>query len=100
MLSRLSLLETKLIFTILGQSHMLRCLFYSVIVSTKCQLGFDSHSRASQPRKMTTTVTLAATPFSGLIINSMNRMGVREDMVKGAQMEDIQVTPKFGMDQS
>ena len=37
-------------------------------------------------------VTLRATPFSGLMIDSMNRMGVREVIVKGALIEDTRVS--------
>ena len=38
---------------------------------------------------MPAMVTLGAKPFSGLMINSMNRMGERKVMIKGAQMGEL-----------
>ena len=53
-----------------------------MVVSTKCHQGLDSHSWASKPRKIVMTVTLRAMSLLSLMIDSMNRMAVREVMVK------------------
>ena len=55
----------------------------------------DSHNWASKPRKIVMTVTLRAMSFLSLMIDSMNRMAVREVTVKvlanGKYMGELRV---------
>ena len=46
-----------------------------MVISTKVNVGSSFASEANWPRKMAAMVTLTATPFLGMMINSLNRLG-------------------------
>ena len=64
-------------------------------VSTKGHRGLDFHSWDSEPHNMPAMVTLGTTSFSYMMIDSLNRMGVRKLMVNGVHMDDTRVSSKF-----
>ena len=68
-------------------------------VSTKIRRGSYSHSWASEPRNIPVMVTLGATPFLCWMIDSLNRLGVRELIIKDVQMDNTWLSSEFGMDQ-